>query len=129
MQDTDWKTFGIGMAAGIALSVSVYFAWSLLRPAPRDTANVAATASVPLPLEENALVAANAERPQNSLGSPLQLGPGLEPAPAPAAELAPTPPPVRIPPVVRPDPRPVVEDEGPPEEDPPLDEDLDKPEG
>ena len=129
MQGTDWKTFGIGMAAGIALSVSVYFAWSLLRPAPREPANVAATANPPLPLEENALVAANAERPQNSLNSPLQLGPGAGLEPAPAAEPAPTPPPVRVPPVVRPDPRPVVEDEGPPEEDPPLDEDLDKPEG
>jgi hypothetical protein len=115
MQSTNWPAFGIGMAAGVALSVSLYFGWSLLRPAPREADNVAVTANLPMPLDENALVAANAERPANAMRPPPELRPEAEPEPEPA--------PVRVtPPVVRPDPRPEPydpppEDEAPPEDD------------
>jgi hypothetical protein len=119
MQSTNWPAFGIGMAAGVALSVSLYFGWSLLRPAPREADNVAVTANLPMPLDENALVAANAERPANAMRPPPQLQPEAEPTPEPA--------PVRAePPAVRPTPRPEPY-EPPAEDDPPPDEDLDKP--
>lgn len=117
MHSTNWPAFGIGMAAGVALSVSLYFGWSLLRPAPREADNSAMTQNLPVPLDENALVAANAERPANAVRPPPQLQPEAEPA---------DPAPVRPePPVVRPTPRP--EPYEPPPEDEPPEEDLDKP--
>jgi hypothetical protein len=118
MQNTNWPAFGIGMAAGVALSVSLYFGWSLLRPAPREVDNGVANAIMPPPLDENALVAANAERPVNAVRPPPQLQPGgLQP------EAEPAPAPVRPePPVVRPTPRPEPY-EPPPEDDPPPDDD------
>jgi hypothetical protein len=113
MQNTNWPAFGIGMAAGVALSVSLYFGWSLLRPAPREADNGSVTANLPAPLDENALVAANAERPMNAVRPPPVLQPQAEPDP----------PPVRPePPVVRPTPRPEPYDP-PPEDDPPPDDD------
>lgn len=119
MQNTNWPAFGIGMAAGVALSVSLYFGWTLLRPAPREADNVAVTANMPMPLDENALVAANAERPVNAMRPPPQLRPEAEPEPEPA--------PVRVtPPVVRPDPRPEPYDP-PPEDEPPPEDDGGKP--
>jgi hypothetical protein len=123
MQNTNWPAFGIGMAAGVALSLSLYFGWALLRPAPREADNVAVTANLPMPLDENALVAANAERPANAMIPPPQLRPEAEPEPEP--EPAPVVV-VREPPVVRPTPRPEPYDP-PPEDDEPPPEDLDKP--
>ena len=118
MQTTNWPAFGIGMAAGVALSVSLYFGWSLLRPAPREADNGVATANAPMPLDENALVAANAERPTNTLRPPPQLRPE-----EPVVEPAPEPAPVRVtPPVVRPTPRPEPYDP-PPEDEPAADDD------
>jgi len=121
MQNTNWPAFGIGMAAGVALSISLYFGWTLLRPAPREADNVAVTSNMPMPLDENALVAANAERPVNAVRPPPQLQPEAEPEPAPTPVVRPEPP------VVRPTPRPEPY-ESPPEDEPPPDEDLDKPE-
>jgi outer membrane biosynthesis protein TonB len=120
MQNTNWPAFGIGMAAGVALSISLYFGWTLLRPAPREADNTVMTANLPMPLDENALVAANAERPANAMRPPPQLQPEAEPTPEPAPVVRPEPP------VVRPTPRPEPYDP-PPEDDPPPDEDLDKP--
>jgi hypothetical protein len=118
MQTTNWPAFGIGMAAGVALSVSLYFGWSLLRPAPREADNGVAIANMPAPLDENALVAANAERPTNNLRPPPQLRPEAEPV------LEPAPAPVRVtPPVVRPDPRPEPYDPPPEDDEPPPDDD------
>lgn len=119
MQNTNWPAFGIGMAAGVALSVSLYFGWSLLRPDPREADNGVAATNMPVSLDENALVAANAERPVNAVRPPplLQPQPEAEPEPAPVRP---------EPPVVRPTPRPEPY-ESPPEDDPPPDEDLDKP--
>jgi hypothetical protein len=121
MQGTNWQAFGIGMAAGVALSVSLYFGWTLIRPAPRETANAAAAANAPMPFDENARVAANAERPENNLRPPPQRRP--EPESEPEAEPAP----VRVvPPVVRPAPAPEPYDP-PPEDDPPPEEVSEKP--
>ncbi|MEA3013076.1 MAG: hypothetical protein QOD42_1621 [Sphingomonadales bacterium] len=123
MQSTNWPAFGIGMAAGVALSVSLYFGWSLLRPAPREADNGVVSANV---VDENALVAANAERPNNSLGPPPQLRPEAEPVSVPVT--VPQPVPVRAaPPVVRPDTRPEPYDP-PPDDEPPPDDDDGKPE-
>jgi len=116
MQGTNWPAFGIGMAAGVALSVSLYFGWSLIRPAPREADN-AVIANAPMPVDENALVAANAERPDNNVRPPAQLQPEAEPV----AE------PVREPPVVRPEPRRLEPYDPPPEDDPPPEEDPEKP--
>ena len=79
MQNTNWPAFGIGMAAGVALSISLYFGWTLLRPAPREADNTVMTSNLPMPLDENALVAANAERPANAMRPPPQLQPEAEP--------------------------------------------------
>jgi hypothetical protein len=120
MGGTDWRAFGIGMVAGAALMVCVYFGWMLLRPNPSATANAAASENIPLALDENALVAANAERPGNSLRPP----PRLEPEPGPV-EIMPAPvrpAPVRPAEPVRVD-KPVVDE--PPADEPdgePVDE-------
>jgi hypothetical protein len=113
---TNWRDFGIGMASGIALCFVLYFGWGLIRPHRPDTANVAATSNA-VGMDENALIAANAERQNsNALNPPPQLRPEpqrnaveeprvlLEPEPRPE------------PPATRPRPRPDPDDEPPPED-------------
>jgi hypothetical protein len=117
---TNWRDFGIGMASGVALCFVLYFGWGLISPQRPETANgIAATSNAPVGMDENALIAANAERPTNTaVTPPPQLRPEtrnevveprilLEPEPRPA------------PPVVRPRPRPPVE---PPEDLGPADD-------
>lgn len=122
---TNWRDFGIGMASGVALCFILYFAWGLIRPQRPDTTNVA-IASNAVGMDENALIAANAERPTNNVTPPPQLQPEprnqveeprvlLEPEPRPE------------PPVTRPRPRPNPDDDLPPEDLGP-DDDGGKPE-
>ena len=125
---TNWRDFGIGMASGIAFCFVLYFGWGLISPQRPETANgIAATSNVPVGIDENALIAANAERPVNSA---VTAPPALRPEPRNAVEeprvlLEPEPRPE--PPVVRPRPRPQPDIE-PPLEEPGLDdEDGDKP--
>ena len=103
---TNWRDFGIGMASGIAFCFVLYFGWGLIspqRPEPVDT--VAATTNAPVGIDENALIAANAERPLNSSVTPP---PQLRPEPRVLLEPEP--------PVGRPRPRPEPFDEPPPED-------------
>lgn len=121
MQKTNWPAFGIGMAAGVALSFVLYFGWNLVHPQRPETANgiVEATANAPVGIDENALIAANAERPTSNVVSPP---PQLRPEPGSEAE-----PHVLLePPAVRPRPRPEPVDE-PPEDFGPDDDFGDKP--
>jgi hypothetical protein len=121
---TNWRDFGIGMAAGIALCFVLYFGWGLLRPRHSEpVGNVAATSNAPVGMDENALIAANAERPpSNQMTPPPQLRPEPrnEVRPVPDDELLPAPPP--RPPVVRPRPRPEPDDEPQPEDVEPDDD-------
>ena len=109
---TNWRDFGIGMASGIAFCFVLYFGWGLIspqRPEPVDT--VAATTNAPVGIDENALIAANAERPLNSsVTPPPQLRPEPRNEVEPRVLLEPEPP------VVRPRPRPEPFDEPPPED-------------
>ncbi len=118
---TNWRDFGIGMASGIAFCFVLYFGWGLISPQRPDTANgIAATSNAPVGIDENALIAANAERPTNTtVTPPPQLGP--EPrnvAEEPRVLLEPEPRPE--PRAVRPRPEPI--DEPPPEDLGPGDE-------
>lgn len=113
---TNWRDFSIGMASGIALCFVLYFAWTMLRPQRSEALNgLAGGSNAPVTMDENALVAANAERSNaNAMNPP----PELRPAPPPAV-VAPSEPQILpvveepVPPVVRPRPRPAP----PPEED------------
>ena len=109
---TNWRDFGIGMASGIAFCFVLYFGWGLIspqRPEPVDT--VTATTNAPVGIDENALIAANAERPLNSsVTPPPQLRPEPRNEVEPRVLLEPEPP------VVRPRPRPEPFDEPPPED-------------
>ena len=110
---TNWRDFGIGMASGIAFCFVLYFGWGLISPHRPETANgIAATSNAPVGIDENALIAANAERPTNTAIAPP---PQLRPEPRnevvePRVLLEPEPP------VVRPRPRPEPFDEPPPED-------------
>ena len=126
---TNWRDFGIGMASGIAFCFVLYFGWGLIHPHRPDTANgIAATSNAPVGMDENALIAANAERPNNTVMTPP---PQLRPEPPqrnerneaepPRVLLEPEPRPE--PPVVRPRPRPEPDDEPPLYDDPGLDGD------
>ena len=121
---TNWRDFGIGMASGIALCFVLYFAWGLIHPRRPETANgIVATTNAPVGMDENALVAANAERPNNNVMTPP---PQLRPEPRNESIIAPVPPVRPDPPVVRPRPRPEP-DEPPPEDIEPDDDDGGKP--
>ena len=126
MQKTNWRDFGIGMASGIAFCFVLYFGWGLIHPQRPETANgIVATSNAPVGVDENALIAANAERPNNSVLTPP---PQLRPEPRPAPETRPGPEaPVDAPPVVRPRPRPIPDDP-PPDDVIPDDDDGGKPE-
>ena len=124
---TNWRDFGIGMASGIAFCFVLYFGWGLISPQRPETANgIAATSNAPVGMDENALIAANAERPTNTaLTPPPQLRPeppiAIEPRnlTEPRVILTPESPPE--PRVTRPRPRP--EPDIPPPEEPGLDDD------
>ncbi len=120
---TNWRDFSIGMAAGVALSFILYFGWGLISPQRAEAVNdIAATTNVPVGIDENALIAANAERSSdNLLRPPPQLQPEPRVAPEPEPELLP-------PPVVPPQPRPEPVEEVPPDEDPGPDDSGGKPE-
>lgn len=125
---TNWRDFGIGMASGVAFCFVLYFGWGLISPQRPETANgIAATSNVPVGIDENALIAANAERPANtSITPPPQLRP--EPGNEAEPRLLPEPEARPEPPVVRPRPRPEPIDEPPPEDLGPGDgDDGDKP--
>ncbi|WP_395614258.1 hypothetical protein [Allosphingosinicella sp.] len=119
---TNWRDFGIGMASGIALCFVLYFGWGLIHPRhPDPVGNVVATSNASAGMDENALIAANAERPQsNNMTPPPQL------RPQPRNDMMGSPddtilPDVRpAPPVNRPRPRP--RDEPPPEDVEPDDD-------
>jgi hypothetical protein len=112
---TNWRDFGIGMAAGVALCFILYFGWGLIHPQRPDIANeIAAPANGSVGIDENALIAANAERPNNST-TIVNPPPQLRPEPRNEPEIEPEPRPE--PPVIRPRPRPDPdEDLSPPEE-------------
>jgi hypothetical protein len=120
---TNWRDFGIGMAAGIALCFVLYFGWGLIHPRRAEpVSNIAVTTNAPVGMDENALIAANAERPPgNAMTPPPQLRPEPrnEVQPVPDDVLLPAPP---RPPVVRLRPRPQPEDEPPPEDIEPDDD-------
>ena len=119
---TNWRDFGIGMAAGIALCFVLYFGWGLIRPHRPETANSEITVSnSAVGMDENALIAANAERPNNNAMSPP---PQLRPEPRTDVVNVPViaPEPRTVPPVVRPRPRPEPQDEPPPEDIEPDDD-------
>ncbi|HTU11271.1 MAG TPA: hypothetical protein VMG08_10285 [Allosphingosinicella sp.] len=126
---TNWRDFGIGMASGIAFCFVLYFGWGLISPKRPDTANgIVATSNAPVGMDENALIAANAERPNNS--NTMTPPPQLRPEPRNEVEeprilLEPEPRPE--PPVVRPRPRPDPDDDFPPEDLGPDDEPGGKP--
>ena len=119
---TNWRDFGIGMASGIALCFVLYFGWGLIHPRhPDPVGNVVAISNASAGMDENALIAANAERPQsNNMTPPPQL------RPQPRNDMLGSPddtilPDVRpAPPVTRPRPRP--RDEPPPEDVEPDDD-------
>ncbi len=114
---TNWRDFGIGLASGVALCFVLYFGWGLIHPHRPETANgIVATSNSPVGMDENALVAANAERPNNNVMTPP---PQLRPEPRNDMIIAPEPRPE--PPVTRPRPR--------PEPDLPPPEDLDPEDG
>lgn len=122
---TNWRDFGIGMAAGIALCFILYFGWGLIHPRHADpVGNVAATTNTPVGMDENALVAANAERPpsNDTMTPPPQLRPqpSNELRGAPDDMLLPAPRPA--PPVARVRPRPDPDDEPQPDDVEPDDD-------
>jgi len=123
---TNWRDFGIGMASGIALCVVLYFGWGLIHPRhPDPVGNVVATANSAVGMDENALIAANAEHPPgNAMTPPPQLRPERNdlrgsPDDTILPDLQPAPP------VVRPRPRPQPDE--PPPEDVEPDDDGGKP--
>lgn len=124
---TNWRDFGIGMASGVALCFVLYFGWGLIRPhRPEPISNAPVTANAPVGMDENALIAANAERlNNNTMAPPPQLRPEPRTEVVNAPVTAPEPRPVP-PPVVRPRPRP--EPDEPPPEDIEPDDDGGKPE-
>lgn len=122
---TNWRDFGIGMASGIALCFILYFAWGLLHPRhPDPIGNVTAGANMSVGMDENALIAANAERPpSNTMTPPPQL------RPEPRNELRGSPDDTILPderpappPVARIRPRPQPQDDPPPEDIEPDDD-------
>lgn len=123
---TNWRDFSIGMASGIAFCFVLYFGWGLISPKRAETANgIVATSNVPVGIDENALIAANAERPTNgSVTPPPQLRPEPRNEVEPRVILTPEPRPE--PPVTRPRPRPEP-DIPPPEDLGPDDDDGGKP--
>jgi hypothetical protein len=125
---TNWRDFGIGMASGVAFCFVLYFGWGLIHPRrPEPVSNVVATSNTGVGMDENALVAANAEHPTNTTLSPP---PQLRPEPPVEIRNQPliAPEPRPQPPVVRPRPRPDPDDEPPPPEDvEPDDDDGGKP--
>jgi|SRR5689334_11457718 hypothetical protein len=124
---TNWRDFGIGMASGVALCFVLYFGWGLIHPHRPETANgIVAVSNTPVGMDENALIAANAERPNNNnMTPPPQLRPEPRTEVVNVPAIAPEPRPVP-PPVVRPRPRPEP-DEPPPEDIEPDDDDGGKP--
>ena len=121
---TNWRDFGIGMASGIAFCFVLYFGWGLIHPhRPEPITNVVAAPNTSVGMDENALIAANAERPTNTSVTPP---PPLRPEPRnevrPSPPVAPAPPPV-----TRPRPRPEPDDEPPPPEDVDPEDDGGKP--
>ena len=63
---TNWRDFGIGMASGIAFCFVLYFGWGLISPKrPEPINSVTAVSNASVGVDENALIAANAERPRN----------------------------------------------------------------
>lgn len=119
---TNWRDFGIGMAAGIAFCFVLYFGWGLIHPRrPDPVGNVVATANTSVGMDENALIAANAERPNNNrMTPPPQLGPEPRNEVRPDPVLIPEPRPE--PPVVRPRPERDPDADLPPPDDPGLDD-------
>src|SRR5689334_19514601 len=124
---TNWRDFGIGMASGVALCFVLYFGWGLIHPHRPETANgITATSNTPVGMDENALIAANAERPNNNnMTPPPQLRPEPRPEVVNVPAVAPEPRPVPPPPVVRPRPRPEPEEPQPDDVEP--DDDGGKP--
>ena len=120
---TNWRDFGIGMASGIAFCFVLYFGWGLIHPQRPDTANAAIVANAPAGMDENALVAANAERPNNSVMTPP---PQLRPEPRDEVRNEPVliPEPRPEPPVVRPRPERDPDEDLPPPDDPGLDDEV-----
>ena len=113
---TNWRDFGIGMASGIAFCFVLYFGWGLISPKrPEPINSVTAVSNASVGIDENALIAANAERPNNNVVTPP---PQLRPEPRNEVEpriiLSPEPPPER--PITRPRPRPEPVDVPPPED-------------
>jgi len=124
---TNWRDFGIGMASGVAFCFVLYFGWGLISPHRPEPTNVV-TSNAAVGMDENALIAANAERPINSSTTNVTPPPQLRPEPAanvaePRVILAPEDPPR---PVARPRPRPEPDDL-PPDDEPGLDDDGGKP--
>lgn len=117
---TNWRDFSIGMASGVVLCFVLYFAWGLIRPHRPDPVNAVATSNI-VGVDENALIAANAERQNNSMATPP---PQLRPEPESEPQRNLLTPPEPEPPVIRPRPRPEPDDEPPPDEDLGPDEDF-----
>jgi hypothetical protein len=124
---TNWRDFGIGAASGIAFCFVLYFGWGLIHPHRPDTANGPAIVSnAPVGMDENALIAANAERQNNNMMTPPpQLRP--EPRSEVRNEPAVIPEPRPEPPVTRPRPERDPDEDLPPPDDPGLDDDGGKP--
>ena len=124
---TNWRDFGIGMGSGVAFCFVLYFGWGLISPKRPETANgIVATTNAPVGMDENALIAANAERPNNNVMTPpSQLRPEPRNEVEPRVLLAPEPRPEPV--VTRPRPRPEPEDVPPPEDLGPDDDDGGKP--
>ena len=121
---TNWRDFGIGMASGIAFCFVLYFGWGLIHPhRPEPITNVVAASNSSVGMDENALIAANAEHPTNtSVTPPPQL------RPEPRNEVRPEPPVTpQPPPVLRPRPRPEPDEPPPPPEDVDPEDDGGKP--
>jgi hypothetical protein len=122
---TNWRDFGIGMASGVVLCFVLYFGWGLIHPRRPDPTNVVAASNISVGVDENALIAANAERSNNNAMSPppqLRPEPRVEPGTEPVVEPEPEPP------VVRPRPRPRPEPEDIPDDVVPDDDYGGKPE-
>ena len=122
---TNWRDFGIGMAAGIALCFVLYFGWGLIHPRrPDPVGNIVATTNTPVGMDENALVAANAERPPGNdvMTPPPQLRPEPRNEVRPSLDDTILPAPRPTPPVARPRPRPEPVDEPQPEDVEPDDD-------
>jgi hypothetical protein len=117
---TNWRDFGIGMASGIAFCFVLYFGWGLIHPQRPEPVNNVAAANTSVGMDEKALIAANAEHPNNNVVTPP---PQLRPEPRDDVRNEPVdvPEPRREPPVVRP--RPDPDDQPPPEDLGPVDDD------